>query len=391
MIKPGDEVNILPGTYRLKDQNVCLQFSPKHSGTEDKPIVFRAYDGNDKPVIVAGGDKSWNGLKITASYLIFDGIEFKGIGETLDSLDARTGAQYFWDHPEERGTYIGKLSKFNTNGVSVGGDANYVSHHVTIRNCIVHDFPGGGLGASECDYITFENNLVYNNAWYCMYACSGISVVHPVDCDAETGYKIIIRGNRVFNNKTMIPWFHNDTFEYSDGNGIIIDINDGSFGSIVYNGRTLVCNNLSVYNGGSGIHAFGADHVDIVNNTSCYNGRKYSQGKYPDIDAHACEDVNIVNNIMCALPAGACNNAAEHLVTYENNLMFGGRYYEHAGSKVGDPLFVNPSTDWQTADYHIKAGSPAIGMGISKSFIPDTDIEGDSRDGKLDVGAYIYK
>lgn len=391
-MRPGDVINIMPGEYRLEDRNIGLELTPLHSGEEGKYITFKAYDPDNRPVIVAGGEKSWNAVVIRASYIIFDGLEFRGLNAELDSLEAYNGAKYFYDHPEERATYIGKLSKFNTNCISVSGDSDYISTNVIIRNCVVHDFPGCGIGASGCDYVTIENNTVYNNAWFCMYACSGISLGQALDSDASIGHKMIVRGNVCFNNRTMIPWFHNDTFEYSDGNGIIIDINNGSTnGGTAYNGRTLVCNNVSFWNGGSGIHAFGANHVDIINNTGYFNGRKYADGEYADIYAHWCEDVNIVNNIMYARKDGDCNKQEQTGIVYENNLLFNGRAYEHQGSVVADPMFVNPTTDL-SADFHLKAGSPAIGMGTDKPYMPDTDIEGTPRNtGSIDVGAYCFK
>ncbi len=71
-----------------------------------------------------------------------------------------------------------KIANFNTNALTVGGPAKESSlpHHVLVRNCVIHDFPGGGLNAIQADYVIFEKNLVYNNAWYMMYAGSGISI-----------------------------------------------------------------------------------------------------------------------------------------------------------------------------------------------------------------------
>ena len=89
-----------------------------------------------------------------------------------------------------------------------------------------------------------------------MYACSGISILTPVNSDRSTGYKNIIRNNICYNNRTEIPWIDTSNFSFSDGNGIIVDINitpqssGVAVGEGEYTGRTLVENNVSFNNGG---------------------------------------------------------------------------------------------------------------------------------------------
>ena len=75
---------------------------------------------------------------------------------------------------------------YNCGSISIGGGAP--AHHVIVTNCKIHD-TGGGLGGSKCDYITIENNLIYNTCWYSMYAGSGISILDPTSIDAVTSYK----------------------------------------------------------------------------------------------------------------------------------------------------------------------------------------------------------
>ncbi len=398
ILKPGDVVNIMPGDY-VTDGKPILELTALHSGEEGKYITFKAYDEQNPPRFVGKGRGVWNTVVIGASYIIFDGIELEGQNPQIDSLAAYNRAYYHHTHRGESVDWT-ETAEFNTNGLSINGVAggNTVKH-VIIRNCEIHDFPGGGLGASYCDYITFENNVIYNNAWYTMYACSGISIINPANSDAETDHKLIVQGNVCCNNMTKIPWYRSDIegyFKYSDGNGIIIDVNNRTYEGGPYQGRTLVCNNVSFNNGGSGIHAYSADHVDIINNTAYCNGKKYKDGEYADIYANGCNDVHLVNNIMYGRQDGHCNKAGkEGSVVYENNLCFNGTVFDDESyfidGKIADPMFVNPTLDLATADFHLKAGSPAIGMGVSKPYMPQTDIEGTSRGSSLDVGAYCYK
>jgi len=69
----------------------------------------------------------------------------------------------------------------------------------------------------------------------------------------------------------------------------------------VWKGHSLVANNLSAYNGGSGIHTFRTKNVDIVNNTTYWNGQIVG---YAELFANASENITIVNNIIVPRPGG---------------------------------------------------------------------------------------
>ena len=57
----------------------------------------------------------------------------------------------------------------------------------------------------------------------------------------------------------------------------------------------LVANNLVYRNGGTGIHAFKSNHIDIVNNTSYRNDRNVQNGEIGCL--FATSDCNVTNNI----------------------------------------------------------------------------------------------
>jgi hypothetical protein len=67
-------------------------------------------------------------------------------------------------------------------------------------------------------------------------------------------------------------------------------------------------------------------------------------------------------------------------VVFENNLYFGtvNRPDRSATDRVGDPLFENGSTDLKTANFRLKAGSPAIDAALA-SQSPATDVGGQPR------------
>ena len=382
LVAPGDTVFIMNGSYLPTTTIQLLK-----SGTADKYITYKAYKGHSPKFLFSGA--FWNAVSINGSYIVVEGIEFQGNNQNLTYNDALAS----YNDKLGGGTNNSLYATYNMNGISIGGPntESKFPHHIVIRNCKIHDFPGGGLSSIQADYNTFEGNTIYNNAWYMMYGGSGISILTPFDSDSNTGYKNIVRNNICHNNKTTIPWISQQ--KLSDGNGIIIDVNHRPYNSTVtdkaYKGRTLVENNVSFNNGGSGIHAFDAAHIDIVNNTA-YNNAQIML-TYADIFANTCEDVKIVNNIIYSKVGGNCNsNNKNTSVTYDYNIYFVGKVaIKGANDKVIDPQFVTLSADGAVANFSVKVGSPAIDAGTKSIFSPK-DIKGVSRPkgASIDCGAY---
>jgi hypothetical protein len=276
----------------------------------------------------------------------------------------------------------------------LGGNNSTGNHHMVIRNCKIHDFPGGGIGGIKSDYVTVENNLIYNVNWYTMYASSAISLWHTYNSDMETGYKNFVRGNTCYNSKTLVKWISCKCL--SDGNGIIIDDNrmtqDGSIG-LPYVGRTLVENNLCFNNGGSGIHAFSSNHVDIINNTAYHNGTVVG---YADIFQSDADDGKVINNIMYSRDGGKVNsNSNTKNVVFDYNIYFNGNAeVKGAHDKFADPMFLNASVDASVANFQLQQGSLAIDYGTSvltaPATVPAKDILGNTRPfgNGIDLGAY---
>ncbi len=110
----------------------------------------------------------------------------------------------------------------------------------------------------------------------------------------------------------------------SDGNGILLDVTDQAQAVGATNpnadavikptdnqvvapatlekpkrpewkGRALIANNVSAFYGGSGIHTFRTKYVDIINNTTYWNGQTVG---YQELFPNRSEDVVIMNNII---------------------------------------------------------------------------------------------
>ena len=372
-VNPGDVVLIGDGIYTSDDKEGVLQI--KRSGTARKWITWRAIEGQHPEV----RPHLWAGIKVEASYHILDGLKVIGRNDSIALKYAIADTKN--DKPDPT---------FNTNGIFVEGRkcaSDKKPHHVIIRNCEVCKCSGGGITMIECDYVTVEDCSVYNNAWYMRYAGSGITTLNLWAFDDKPGYHVVIQRNRVWNNRTLVPW--EKIAKLSDGNGILLDVtnrdgqsttnpdgdaivqkkkedttNDDKPQRPVWNNRSLIANNISVYNGGSGIHTFRTCHVDIINNTTYWNGTGVD---YEEIFANASYDVVIKNNIMVPRPGGrvTSNNRNQDLqwdynvYPQEQKVVWG----EH--DIIADPQFVMPYTDLNFADFRLREGSPATGMGAS--------------------------
>ncbi|MBC8011868.1 MAG: right-handed parallel beta-helix repeat-containing protein, partial [Burkholderiales bacterium] len=401
--QPGDVVFLLDGTHVAPPEQMLARIAK--AGAPDRWIVLRSQPGQN-PVLTGEG---WNviGLDHDSAYIELRDLVVRGQRKkfTIEQALADTKS----GQPAD--------PKFNTNGLALdarkGREDGGKAHHIRFIRCTVSDVPGGGLSAIAGDHITLEGNVVQDNAHLMRFAGSGISVFRAWDFDTDTGYKNFVLSNRAHGNRCYIPW--GVVGRISDGNGIIIDdfINyQPGASKIPYRGRTLVANNLTFGNGGSGIHAYAANHVDIVNNTAYHNAQSpelvwrqiYAGGK--------CRDIRVVNNILYAQRGRPLNftvSKDSKEILYAHNLIHGdgdndvqsggglgtGTAVANAGAQLGgvraDPLFVRASLDPATADFHLTPGSPALDAATSAyDFIPTRDLDGHPRPAgpALDIGAY---
>lgn len=391
--QPGDIVLLMNGTYRADRVPVASFPRP---GTPDAWIVLKNYPGQ-RPTLTSNG---WNIISIAKgssaaishdpplAYLEVRGLHIRGEGdvakqkyaEAMDKADSRT----------------------NSNGIAADGRFSAgVFHDIRIADNLVEFSPGCGIGTIDADWVTVENNICRCNCWTTIYAPSGISVMGPRNFDAAVNiYKRLVRNNICCHNQTYEKW--SAIGKYSDGNGIILDVNQGSdqHPKTNYIGRTLVQSNLSYDNGGSGIHTVRANRVDIINNTAYLNSASVHL-EYSEIFTDYSDDVRIINNILVAPvanvaagekpePVNQCGGKNTRIV-FSHNLYFGGNIAPTLGVSdvVGDPRFLNPSKNDKVADFHLRSDSPAVGKGITVSFSPLLDLAGNPRrPGNPTEGAY---
>lgn len=200
---------------------------------------------------------------------------------------------------------------------------------------------------------------------------------------------------------------------FTDGEGVIIDDNQGDqLGNLAYTSRTLVSNNLCYNNGSSGLMAYKSSHVDMTFNTCYLNlttpflaGSVSGQagGNEGEINNLGAIDCNFYNNICQANSASSTTlqNQPPGPSTFANNLVFGGngttppgtgnvngQSPQFASASIAAATVAFPITD---ARFQLTTTSPAKNAG-SATFTRATDILGNTglSGAAYDMGAYEF-
>lgn len=284
-----------------------------------------------------------------------------------------------------------------------------LSNHIDIIGCNIHHFPGGGLRATQSDYVTFKNNLVHHNTSRSSVGTHGLVIEGLSDDsgDNSTGIKMLISGNTVYSNYNEIySWVQSKTIcttEIDEGKGIcLLRTSPNLVPPSGFSGTIRVENNISYDNGKSGIHANDMDRAEIFNNTVYSNAHTNindpsiaSTGTNAGISVQSSTNITINNNIV-VVPTGftpalvalaKCQTGCE-TESLSNNLIYGGDNEYGTGSTTADPKFTNMAGNIVT----LQSSSPAINQGtkVTGQFAT-TDFLGNTRDANPDIGAYEYQ
>ena len=407
LVRPGDTVLVGGGTYSSSDKSDGgAVVTIRSRGRPDGWITWKPVPGQRAEIRASG----WAGIQITGAYQVIDGFHVMGNNDAIALIRALADAK----NPKPD-------AYFNSNGILVEGRRNAPDakpHHIIIRNNVVGKNAGGGIAVLQADHVTIEDNLVFDNAWFMRYAGSGITFLDNWQHDDAPGYHILVQRNTVWNNKTLVPW--DRTGRLSDGNGILLDVTDDQAASGATNpnadavtapaasaaaatvvgsaalharrppwtARALIANNLSAFNGGSGIHTFRTAHVDIVGNTTYWNG---SVVDYEELFANRSDDVVIVNNIIVPRPGGrvTSNNRNTRLRWDHNLYPTPQSVVSGPNDIVADPRFVDPQRDPSRGGFRLAPGSPGINS-ASDELPQAVDLERKPRpqSGGRDRGAY---
>jgi parallel beta-helix repeat protein len=262
LVKPGDTVKVMNGTYSNPSGNGgVLQINT--SGTATAPITFQATPGQT-PVIDSAGN--WSGIVDNgASYVTISGFTIQGDAPSVTLAEAQSQDN-------------------NTNNPVTAGDGIDIQagsggsnpHNVIVENNTVRNQPGGGIVSMDADYVQILHNVTYDNAKYSPYAASGISLGFSKNYNTASGVHDTISGNTSYANTELVPFHVTGTI--TDGEGIIVDSNNLNG----YTGRIVVENNTAYGNSGPGIEVFDSNNVAITRNTAykdATNARLASEGQ----------------------------------------------------------------------------------------------------------------
>src|SRR5580700_3399218 len=283
IVKPGDTVQVMNGTYTAPAYGVALDITT--SGTAIAPITFEASPGQTPVIDSSGG---WNAIDIQASYIVVSGFTVVGGAANYNLQSALAG-------------YSTGNASLDGNGIVVNPSSSVsLPNHITIENNTVSNEPGGGIGIDGADYVQILNNVVHNNANWSAYGTSGITINSSVNLDTNAGPHDIVSGNIVYDNAQLVP--SSGVGAITDGEGIILDSNQN------YTSEILVENNTVYGNGSAGIESFLTNNATITGNNIYGNNTQniQSQGN-AEILINQSNNNTVTNNTGSppAAPGGA--------------------------------------------------------------------------------------
>ena len=287
VVKPGDTVQVMNGTYTAPAYGVALDITT--SGTANAPITFEAAPGQTPVIDSTGG---WNAIDIQASYIVVSGFTVVGGAANYNLQSALAG-------------YSTGNASLNGNGIVVNPSSSVsLPNHITIENNTVSNEPGGGIGIDGADYVQILNNVVHNNANWSAYGTSGITINSSVNLDTNPGPHDIVSGNIVYDNAQLVP--SSGVGAITDGEGIILDSNQN------YTSEILVENNTVYGNGSAGIESFLTNNATITGNNIYGNNTQniQSQGN-AEILINQSNNNTVTNNttVNPNVPAPVISNA----------------------------------------------------------------------------------
>ena len=303
----------------------------KAGNETDGYITVKNYP-NHRPKIIFDGQ---GGIKLgpNANYVIVEGFEVEGPSQSITYNQAIMNRRNRVTLKESINQNNNNYSYFSGKGIWGGYDDH---HHIIIRNNIVHDTPGSGIRFNDSDYITIENNTIYNTTWWTSSASSAVVFAETIavsDDDNTTDIKMIIRGNTVYNNWNRIPFYmasfpdnaqppkgNYGNAGYStilDGQGLYVTRSHSPSDTNPrpgYLGTFLFENNLCVNNGKNGINFDRSNYSSAIirNNTIYFNGvheiiqdqseadgnPRHGGQRVAGIISNFVKSVKVVNNIV---------------------------------------------------------------------------------------------
>ena len=282
LVEPGDRILLKSGIYQHEEYGSPWEdrtrgnafFASGLKGTAEAPIKIQPF--GDGPVKVVA---DVNGLALkNSSHVYISDIEFAGHSQDLDLDYALT--LWWQDSPLQ----------ITGRGIALNDCSD-----IKIQGCQIHHFPGGGITNKDGHSHLIKGNAIYHNCWYSISGSHGIANSQPKG-PADTLYEI--SENLLFGNQCNVisrVWSKGfATMALDEGNGIHFQNDTG-----IYRGNLLVRDNLSVFNGKSGLGLNTVKGTEtrintVKNNTFAGNARTCDAGEYTEKDTTA----QVIRNVL---------------------------------------------------------------------------------------------
>ena len=372
VLKPGDTLYLHGGVYAEQ------LTSGIPSGTSSAYITFAAYPGETpilRPSYVSGLDPRVLYL-FNVSYLVFDGLTFDGINKRQTP-----------PLPPAYGTGAGVI-KFDANA-----DGSGQPHHIIMKNFeVLNGRESGILGWGN--EITFSHCKVHDNGMVDSYR-SGRQGFY------WNGNHTTIEFCDIYNNNGsgVIFWDAHTDDQMPGGNSCCNILRN----SIIRDHHMQTLNSNPDFSPG----VMCATNLSAGTSCDIYNNIIYNNDVGVYLTYNCCFSGGIYNNTIYNNRHGQVGGTGQGIwfaiygrgMVVKNNII-----YKNEGPPVqidnqsggtivsnnltsGDPLFVNALA----GNFHLMAGSPAIGAGTNLSSMFLSDFELNPRPSCCyDVGAYQY-
>ena len=326
---------------------------------------------------VVGGD--WAGIvtfEHTRQWIAIEGF-------VLDAQHLRNNTLTLTDISQSRFKDLHLYRAKDSSIKSYGGDNNNHYHNLEIsftaflngQSICGHDTCGASPGElcpfSYCHAVYLgtsggaSNNNLFEGGWY-----------HDNDSHAFQTYgsNNTFRGIRIERNTTGVGIYNSPGFVY---NNVFID-----------NGRHISITNASTIIGNT-ISGFWHGRAGILTNPESVAAQVGATGIF---SGHGSL---VQNNLILQIPNLAGKPAGRPIGHHEDDTLsatFGGNLCDRASQGcVTIPASPSPVVNAGAGDFHLAAGSAAIGQGLAKASPYNVDAEGNPRpgpNGSTDVGAY---
>eukprot|EP00931_Biecheleriopsis_adriatica_P104080 TRINITY_DN78821_c0_g1_i1.p1 TRINITY_DN78821_c0_g1~~TRINITY_DN78821_c0_g1_i1.p1 ORF type:complete len:722 (-),score=104.74 TRINITY_DN78821_c0_g1_i1:79-2178(-) len=234
---PGDTVYIRGGRYRVSKN---IEITVKASA--NNPVTISRLAGERVHFLVS----STKGFNVMEGA---EGVKFSGL-----ELDGEADYNDHWE--------VIKNDFWKVNDTVVGGDIAFQvdGYHVTVENCVIHDFNQKGVNVYQGRYATVRYNVIYNIGWASLSGGHGIMRKWDINFgkDDPSYYRFDFMGNLLFAVEQRIYSFISTKgychMVLDEGKSILIDESTDK------DMKARIAHNLVLYGG--------VDHIKLKYNTN---------------------------------------------------------------------------------------------------------------------------